>query len=309
MSMQKTAERVPKITLDKAKIKKYTLKYAISLVRWLFILGICFIILYPIFTQIMSSFMVADDLYDATVKYIPKHFTFDNYTSAWKSLGGFTTFFNTFLLSAGVAFLQVISATLVGYGLARFKFPGRGLIFGLVIFTLVLPPDLLFTPRYIMFANLGYINSSWLPMFCFAATCTGLKCSLYIFLMRQFFRGMPKELEEAAYVDGAGPFKAFLTIMLPSAVSMMVTVFLFSFVWQWLDMSYAPVFMSQVDLLSTRVTKLTDLAGMGSVGSLQLNSSLLRNAAIVMIIAPLLVLYVFTQRFFVESIARSGLVG
>ena len=161
-----------------------------------------------------------------------------------------------------------------------------------------------------MFSLLKLVGDSFVPMICFAITCTGLKCSLYIFLMRQFFKGQPHELEEAAYVDGAGPLRTFINIMLPGAVGMMVTVFLFSFVWQWLDSSYTTIFMQNVSLISTTYGKLNYLWS-DSAGSTSkdLTVSLMRNAGIIIIISPLVVLYAFTQRFFVESISRSGLVG
>lgn len=313
--------------MDKAKAKKYFFKYVVSLVRWIFILGMCFVVLYPLFSKIMISFMSIEDMYNASVRYIPQSFTLSNYLNAWTRFGGWETFLNTFILTLLCSLLQVISATLVGYGLARFKFRLNKLVFIMVIIALLLPPDLLFSPRYGIFLNLGLsmrglfgeeftmIGDTYIPMLAFAITCTGLKCSLYIFLMRQFFRGMPKELEEAAYVDGAGPLKTFIKIMLPGAVAMMVTVFLFSFVWQWLDTSYTTVFCKNIDLISTRFSDLsnswvTDPSASTSAGaSTALSTSLVKNAGIVIIIAPLIVLYAFTQRFFVESISRSGLVG
>ena len=152
------------------------------------------------------------------------------------------------------------------------------------------------------------LNTSWIPMLAFSITCTGLKCSLYIFLMRQFFKGQPHELEEAAYVDGAGPLKTFVSIMLPGAVSMMITVFLFAFVWQWLDDSYTSIFMQKVDLISTKYSSLTyDFSDTSALSDL--NISLTKSAGVIIIIAPLVALYAFTQRYFVESISRSGLVG
>lgn len=298
--------------VDKAKVKKYAFRYVVSIVRWIFIIGMCFVVLYPLFKQIALSFMSAQDMFDATVNYIPKHFTFNNYAQAWKALGGWTTAFNSLLMTFFSSLFIVISATLVGYGLARFKFKLNGLIFGIVILALVAPSDLFFTPRYQMFSQLGLIDTP-IPILLFAITCTGLKCSLYIFLMRQFFKGQPHELEEAAYVDGAGPLKTFVKIMLPGAVSMMITVFLFAFVWQWLDSSYTTIFMSNVDLISTKYGMLNNVSWMQNVatssGTSQLSVDLIKNAGIIIIIAPLVVLYAFTQRFFVESISRSGLVG
>ena len=215
--------------LDKVKLKKYGFKYIVSLVRWIFIICMCYVVLFPLFKQIVLSIMTAEDMYDATVNYIPKHLTSENYRQAWNQLGGWETILNSLVLTIACSVLIVISATLVGYGLARFKFRLNGALFALVIFALVVPADLLFTPRYVMFSLLKLVGDSFVPMICFAITCTGLKCSLYIFLMRQFFKGQPHELEEAAYVDGAGPLRTFINIMLPGAVGMMVTVFLFSF--------------------------------------------------------------------------------
>ena len=311
-STSKTVKTVkaPRKKIDSVKVKKYAFKYTVSLVRWIFIIGMCFVVLYPLFKQVALSVMDAEDLYDATVNYLPKHFTMDNYKQAWNKLGGMQTFMNSVLLTVSSSLLIVISSTLVGYGLARFKFKLNGLIFGIVILALVVPADLFFTPRYMMFSQMNLIDTP-VPILCFAATSTGLKCSLYIFLMRQFFKGQPHELEEAAYVDGAGPMKTFIKIMLPGAVSMMVTVFLFSFVWQWLDSSYTSIFMRDVSLISTKYTGLNYLWAQSATSSAsnELTVDLMKNAGIIIIIAPLVVLYAFTQKFFVESISRSGLVG
>lgn len=298
------------------KRKKQAANVVISIIRWIFLLGMCFVVLFPLFQKVMISFMSVEDMYDASVSYIPKNWTLSNYwnldgTNAWDGLGGFETFANTFVLTLICSLLQVICATLVGYGLARFKFKGNGVVFLFVIIAMLLPPDLLFASRFSMFSNLDLIGDTMIPMFCFAATCTGLKCSLYIFLMRQFFKGQPKELEEAAYVDGAGPFRTFISIMLPGAFAMMVTVFLFSFVWQWLDTSYTSVFCANIKLISTQYGNLTQHGGMGAqlAGNAAVGSSLISNAGVVMMILPLVVLYIFGQRYFVESISRSGLVG
>lgn len=293
---------------DKVKIKKLALKYSISTVRLIFIIGMCFVVLFPLFQKLVLAIMSSEDLYDATVTYIPKHLTTANFTAAWTKLGGFSTFLRTLGLTVVCALCNVITATLVGYGLARFKFKLNGIIFGLVILALVLPSDLLFTPRYMMFSALKMLNDSWVPMIAFSITCTGFKASLYIFLMRQFFKGQPHELEEAAYVDGAGPFKTFTSIMLPGAVSMMITVFLFAFVWQWLDDSYTTIFMRKVELIPTKYTTLTYDFG-DNTALAALNITLTKSAGMIIIVAPLVALYAFTQRYFVESISRSGLVG
>ena len=127
--------------LDKVKLKKYGFKYIVSLVRWIFIICMCYVVLFPLFKQIVLSIMTAEDMYDATVNYIPKHLTSENYRQAWNQLGGWETILNSLVLTIACSVLIVISATLVGYGLARFKFRLNGALFALVIFALVVPAD------------------------------------------------------------------------------------------------------------------------------------------------------------------------
>ena len=288
--------------LDKVKLKKYGFKYIVSLVRWIFIICMCYVVLFPLFKQIVLSIMTAEDMYDATVNYIPKHLTSENYRQAWNQLGGWETILNSLVLTIACSVLIVISATLVGYGLARFKFRLNGALFALVIFALVVPADLLFTPRYVMFSLLKLVGDSFVPMICFAITCTGLKCSLYIFLMRQFFRGLPKELENSAYIDGAGFLRTFVSIMLPNAMNMMITVFLFAFTWQWTDTTYNSMFMPNMNLLANMATNVAQ----GLEDAQQIAA--INDTACLLIIFPLLIVFLFAQRYFIQSIERSGLV-
>ena len=125
--------------------------------------------------------------------------------------------------------------------------------------------------------------------------------------MRQYYRTMPAELEEAAYIDGAGPFGAFVRIMVPSSVTMMITVFLFAFVWTWLDSDFVPNFMGETEVLSNMVMGLNGQYTGGAADEVTRN--LIAYAGILFLIVPLLILYAFTQRFFVQSVERSGLVG
>jgi len=298
--------QVNKTPLSKVKIKKYSLKWTISIIRGLFIIGVCFVILYPLFGKIMASMMNYTDLYNPLVKFIPSSYTFRNYDDAFTLFGEWDVFINTFLLTLAVGILQMISATLIGYGFSRYKFVGRGLIFTVVIIALVCPPDLFIGPRYSLFMMFKLQKTIW-PTVLFALTSTGLKASLFIFMMRQFFRGMPKELEEAAYVDGAGPLQGFIRIMIPSAIPMMITVFLFCFVWQWTDSSYSSIFLRETNVITTTINNFEP--GWGATGRRIAELSLAKNAGIVIVIMPLLALYMFTQRYFVESITRSGLVG
>lgn len=304
-------------------------RFLFSIVRGVIVFGICYVILYPIFVKLSISFMDEKDLYDATVKYVPKTFTLENYRKVIEGLEYGKSFLLTALMSGGVAFLQLLMCMLTAYGFARFRFPGKGILFGCVIFTLIVPPQILMLPMYMNFRffdvagivkavrgqSINLLNSG-APVIIQALTCTGFKNGLYIYMLRQFFKGIPKELEEAAFVDGCGKLRTFVQIMMPVAVPMMVTVFLFGFVWQWTDSFYTGLYMPKMALLSNKLSSLAATLSakyqdMG--GSMNFVTpgfaSLMNNTGVLLVILPLVVLYLACQKHFVEGIARSGIVG
>ena len=317
MSLSITASR-------KIKLKKHAFQGMLSLLRGLFIGGLCFVVLYPLLTQLTSSVMSVADVYDSSVNYIPKHFTLEHYKNAADLLGFPSSLWNTVAMVTVISLLQTCSCTLAAYGFARFRFRFNGVLFGAVLLVMLIPPDVLMAPYFLQFRSfdlfgiiraitgqpLMLLDTYW-PFVLLGCTCTGLKNGLYIFIMRQYFRGVPKELEEAAYVDGAGPLKTLIRIILPGATSMMVTVFLFSFVWQWLDEIYTPVLCSGMNVIpSTFGNLLNPFANLTASGdTMVLTGALLQDAGIVLVIFPLVLLYIVAQRFFVQSIERSGLVG
>lgn len=304
-------------------------RWLFSIVRGVIVFGICYVILYPIFVKLGISFMDEKDLYDATVKYIPKTFTLDNYKKVVEGLDYWRSTFTTALLSVGVSFLQLIVCMLTAYAFARFRFPGKNILFGCVILTLIVPPQILMLP---MFMNFRFFDMGGIielitgstvnlidtpgPVLIQAITCMGFKNGLYIYMLRQFFKGVPKELEEAAFVDGCGKFRTFVQIMMPVAVPMMVTVFLFGFVWQWTDSFYTGMYMPKANLLSNNLSALATVLSnqyknMG--GSMNFVTpgfaSMMNNTGVLLVILPLVILYLACQKHFVEGIARSGIVG
>ncbi|MBQ8625298.1 MAG: carbohydrate ABC transporter permease [Agathobacter sp.] len=300
-----------------------------SIVRGIIIFGICFTILKPLILKIGVSFMNESDLYDASVKYIAKHFTLNNYKLALSGLDYSNVLIRTILLSAGVALTQLIACLLTAYGFARFRFPFKKILFACVIFTLIVPPQVMMLPLFMKYrffdifgifealtgSTVNLIDTYW-PFFIQAFTTMGVRNGLYIYMLRQFFKGMPKELEEAAYVDGCGKLRTFIQIMVPSAVPMMVTVFLFGFVWQWTDLFYTSLYLNQTEVMSTALSSLavnvySQYEGYG--GTMTFISpgfvSMINNTGTILAIIPLVILYVFCQKFFVEGIERSGIVG
>lgn len=297
-----------------------------SLLRAILLIGIAYIILLPLLVKFSTSIMSIRDFMNPSVKWIPRNLTFEHYLRVWEHMGYAGKFTNSFLLTLLVSILQLVSCTLVGYGLARFEFEGRGVIFSLVIFTLIVPPQLIVTPMYLNFRffniygllpgnGVNLIDTYWVFIL-LASTGMYIKNGLFIYIMRQFFKGMPRELEEAAYIDGAGLFKAFFRVMLPGAIPGLVVVFLFSFVWQWNDYYYLTMFFSGGNFLPMGLEVVADEVS-GALDSQQASAiflgphmkSIVENTAMIMVIAPLLMLYLFMQRYFIESIQRTGIVG
>ncbi len=300
-----------------------------SIIRGVIVMGICFIILKPVFIKVSISVMAEQDLYDSSIRYVAKHFTLDNYKIAFNSMNYISTAVKTVGLAGGVALLQLLACLLTAYGFARFRFPGKKLLFAFVIIMMIVPPQVIMLPLFLNFrffdvlglitaftgkpANL--IDTFW-PFFIQAITCTGFKNGLYIYMLRQFFKGMPKELEEAAFVDGSGKLRTFVQVMLPSAVPMMVTVFLFGFVWQWTDSFYSSLYLNNVKIIPNALTSLLYNVAVqyesfgGDMNFISPGfSSMINNTGVVLTIVPLVALYVACQKSFIEGIERSGIVG
>ena len=321
------------------KVSSYVLKNTIvdviyKLFRAVLLFGLCFLILQPLLDKLSVSFMAQQDLFDATVISIPRNFSTSNYQISMQLLNYWSTLIQSAIFLAISAALQVAACTLTAYGFARYKFPGKNALFMCVFLLIVVPPQTIMSSIYLNFQffdifgifklftgrtlNLLGSPSGYLLL---SATAMGLKCGLYIFLLRQYFRGVPKELEEAAYVDGCGRFYTFCRIMLPDAAPMLTSCFLFSFVWQWTDTLFTTLFLRNYRLISIALSKLTDsfyhywasINSWGSgTGALMSQPPIAYLQAIVatgmlLCLAPLVLLYLVAQRTFVESLTQTGI--
>ncbi|MGN7761363.1 carbohydrate ABC transporter permease [Paenibacillus sp. 22594] len=302
-------------------------KWIWSLVRLILLAGLSFVILYPILQKISTAVKDKGDLYSPIVIWLPEHYTLDNFIKAIDIMDYWQALLNTFTLSTLTTLLTAISCALAGYGFARLKFKGSSLLFAGVILTILVPPITILIPVYLNlkdFSLLGLVplltgktvnllNTYW-PFILTSGTANSLKAGLYIFIFRQFFRGIPKEVEEAAYIDGAGVGKTFYRIMLPNAIPSIVTVLLFSFVWQWNDSFFTTTYLTSSKVMATELGSLPyNLASMLEDGA---NSkadpfylSMVQDTGILLAILPLIIIYLFVQRYFVESIERTGIVG
>jgi multiple sugar transport system permease protein len=327
-------ERTPLLERLKAKfINLYTVKrVGWYLFRFLLLLGISYVILFPFFTKISSSFMSPEDFVDVTVRLIPRSPTLDTYKAVITDNKYFEALLNTFILSLACALIQMFICCLIGYGFAKFKFKGNGILFLCVIFTMIVPHATLQLSLFMKFryfdilgivnllgggvidalnvtggtTSINFINSNW-PLYIMSITGLAYKNGLYIFLMRQFYRGIPDELEESAYLDGSGVYRTFFGIIIPLSSTMMITVFMFAFCWQWTDNFYTELFYTTAgakllpDIIKVPKSLDTNYAGQA------LYTSAINNTCGILIMAPLIVLYLFGQRYIVEGIARSGL--
>ena len=296
--------------------------------RFLFLIGVSYVILFPFFAKITSSFMSAEDFVDVTVQLLPKYPTLETYKAIIVDNGYFTAVFNTLLLAGSCAIIQTFICSLVAYGFAKFKFKGNGVLFAIVVFTMIVPHATLEFSMYLHFryfdvagifsllGNLGaiedpYINllNTYWPLWILSLTALGFKNGLYIFMLRQFFKGVPDELEESAYIDGSGVFRTYMQIILPLSGAMLITVFMFSFAWQWMDNFYVDMFFaSNGPKLMDSIIKIPKSLNTNYAGQV-LYESAIQNTAGLMIIIPLLIMYIFGQKYIVQGIERSGITG
>lgn len=332
----------------KSKAKTYNtwIRILVNIFRFVLMMGVSFVIIFPFISKIAGSFMSKEDVVNPTVSLIAKNFTLDQYKYLITENQYFIALLNTALLSLSVALIQTFVACLVGYGLAKFKFKGNKIVMALVVFTMIVPHQTLslsiqmwlsdvdiMQPKSweFMFGYNGIIGSiaklinpeinqvsiqnTLIPYYIFSVFGLAFKNGLYIYLLRQFFKGVPDELEESAYVDGSGVFRTFFKIIIPLAVPMMITVFLFSFSWQWTDQFYHNMFFATaqtgegVYLMPDIIKQVPESLRAENFAGWKLYESVIKNTAGLMIIAPLIIMYLFCQKYLVQGIERSGLVG
>lgn len=297
--------------------------FILGLFRLAIIVGICYVILGPVIGIISSSFFSDADRYNPMVYLIPQEATLERYKIAmqylnyWKTLGG------SLLYSLTLMILQVMICSMVGYGFARFNFPFKKLLFGCVVVMIVIPTNTIMLPLYMTFSKFdifGIIKAvtgaevnllgTPVPMYIMTLFGCGLRSGLYIYMFNQFFRGLPKEIEEAAFVDGAGTWYTYFRIMLINALPSVVTVAIFSMVWQYNDTFYAKLFLISDNIVISKKISTIE-ASISNVEKI-MDPTILElylDAGIVLIMIPIVLIYIALQKQFIEGVERSGIVG
>lgn len=281
-------------------------------VLYVILIDMSFVFLYPFLYIVITSLKSVQDYLDPTVFWVPRSIEFENFRVALSGLVYWESFRNSACIALVSAIAQVISCSMVGYGFARIDFKFRDTLFAVALLTFIIPPQTIIVPLFMTYKRLGWLDT-YLPFLIPGLLANGLRGALFIYIFRQFFRGLPWELEDAAMIDGAGPLRMFSSIMLPLARPAIIVTFLFSLVWHWND-TYEPsiyLMSSEHFTLPLRLSRfwfeLQSVFGITQAETMY-NEPIIM-AASLLVILPMLVVYVFAQRYFVEGIERTGLVG
>ena len=307
-------------------LKRRAGQVTVSVVRALLMFGLCFMIIQPLITRFSVSLMAAEDIYDSTIRLLPRHVTLDNYRIVAELTSMPNSMINTAWISLVMSICQIISTTLVAYGFARYEFPLKKFWFACVVMLIIIPPQTIQTALFMSFTHFDIfgifqattgsdinLRSSLIPYTIMCLTCMGLKDGLYIYMLRQYFKSVPVSLEEAAYVDGCGTMHTFLKIMLPDAVPTIASCFLFSFVWQWTDLFYTRNFISGYKIYSRELSNITSIMSKYFARNATENVTVplgrqmqLIGIGVFICCVPLIILYAFTQKTFVQSLVMTG---
>ena len=287
--------------------------WAWRILRFILLCGLGYTLLSPFFIMISGAFRAEQDLWDPSVVWLTRHFTFEHLKSVMQVMNYWSVLKNTALIAIGSSLLQMFACALAGYGFARFNFKCKGLFFGIVILTIMVPSQVLMMPLYNIYRTFNLLDnvaSFWIT----SAFGMGLRSGLFIFIYRQAFRALPMDLEEAASIDGCGHMGIFFKIMLPNAVNSMITVFLFSFIWHSTDYYTTTIMMptrqtltTSLSILSSQLASVISGSSQSTVSSLVLQSRM--QAGSLLTVIPLLIVFIFCQKYFRSGIERSGLVG
>lgn len=277
---------------------------------YLILLDTAYIYLKPILHMFTTMVKNADDLLDPSVVWFPRTIYLGNLQEAWEWMKYPKALSISLTLALSVAVLQTISCAVTGYAFARLKVPFKRLLFFFLLLTFIVPMQVTILPNIIYARELGLLNTIY-PIIVPAFFGLGLKGALFVIIYRQFFSTQPKELEEAARIDGANVFKIFSKVMLPLAKPAILVVFLFSFVWTWNDCYLPSMYLSDIETapLSMGISRIASaLRQQAEVYGPSATDEAIRMSTTFLMIIPPMILYAFTQRWFVEGVERTGLV-
>ncbi|WP_375142494.1 carbohydrate ABC transporter permease [Metabacillus idriensis] len=267
------------------------------------LLLVCLFMIYPIVWWFGAAFKSNEEI--DSIHFFPKNPTVSNFIDGWYAIPGFTFtqfYLNTFELIAGVLFTTLISCSLVAFAFARLDFPLKNFWFSIVLVTLMLPSQITLVPQYDMFNAFGWVNT-YLPFIVPHTLAGGIGGSFFIFLLVQFIRGIPKELDEAAKIDGCSWFGIYFRIILPLMKPPLVTVAIYCFLWNWDDFLGQLIYINSVDKYTVGLALKMFVDTNTAVPWGQLFAMSLLS------VVPAILIFFFAQRHIVDGVATSGLKG
>lgn len=295
----------------------------VNVIRFAILIGVSYVILSPVIGMVVNSISSDRDAYNPMVYVLPQFPTLERYKLVIERLDYFPTIARDLLYTISLMAIQIMVCSMVGYGFARFEFPFKKLLFACVVVMIVIPSHTIMLPLYMTFKSFDPLGlctmifgkpinlmGSPIPMYIMTLFGCGLRSGLYIYIFNQFFRGLPKEIEEAAFVDGAGVWYTYFRIMLVNAMPSVITVSVFSLVWQFNDTFYAKLFLISEDIvISNKISSLqATIANQDQILDTTIQELYL-DAGIVLVILPIVLIYILLQRHFIEGVERSGIVG
>ncbi|ALS27951.1 ABC transporter permease [Paenibacillus sp. 32O-W] len=261
--------------------------------------GLALLLLYPVIWLLMSSFKVSNTIFTTAHRLLPNPWTWENYKIGWQGIGG-QTFADFMMNSLEIVVLSTIgavfSSAFIAFGFARLKFAGRSFWFGVMLVTLMLPHDVVLVPQYVIFSKLDWLNSIKpivVPQY--------FGIPFFIFLLVQFIRTIPSELDEAATIDGCGKFRLFFRIILPLVAPALATASIFSFYWRWEDLLGPVLYLNSPSLypVSMGLKMFLDSETISNWGAMFAMS--------IVTLLPVLAVFFMFQKYIVEGISTSGL--
>ena len=308
------------------RAKRRILSLLVSLFRYVLLISMAYVVVYPLLYMIVTSFRTADSFSDPDIVWVLKEMTNDNFKDALVSIDFWNCLKHTLSIQIVSAFIEIASCSVVAYGLSRFEFRFKKIEMALLILTIIIPSQMVIIPTMMNFSRLDFFGilgmigkatgsnirinildtsfAFYLP----SLFGVGLRSGIMIFIYMQFFKGLPKELEEAASIDGAGPINTFVKIAVPSSGVVYLTVTIFSVVWHWNDYYLSVMYMNQNKPLAVAIANFPDMFNTLGISSTGRGNAILM-AACLLFVLPVLILYLILQRKFVKSIDRVGITG
>ena len=326
-----------KITLNEEilfRLKRKAPNIVFLLFRFFFFIGMAYVVLYPVLIMFSRSFRTPDDMLNPQVIWLPQEFTLRNFKIAWEMTGFAEALPVTSRISIISTFFTLVTCSMAGYALGRYKMKFKSVIMAFAILTIVVPIQTYLIPIFFKFRYFDYFGIGtiigWLigtpltsnlcesefSFYILSAFGMGIRSGLFVLLFYQTFRGLPKELEDAARIDGCNEGMVFVKVMLPNAGAPYLVTLILSLVWYWNDTVYGGILMRGTQLLAVRMGDLKNIIN-ASFGGLQMyniepngiSETVIYFAAALLFILPPLVMYLIAQKFFMQSVERSGIVG